>query len=126
MTKKSILVIGLLLLIPFFAMGNNGSSGLVPCSGIDCSLCDIFTLLANVIAFMLITVVPLAATLLFMWGGVKFLTAGGDAGKVNDARKLMVSVVIGIVIVYSAHMLISAFLSVMGADVNWPNIDFCD
>ncbi len=124
MKKNIVKLILFFLLFPIIVFGNE-SSGLIPCSGIDCELCDLFTLLANLISFLLITIVPPVAALLFVFGGVKMLTAGGDAGKVNDAKKLMVSVVIGLVIVYSAHLLISALLSVLGANVSWPDIDFC-
>lgn len=123
MKNKLIKISLFLLLIPVIVLGNEG--GLIPCSGIDCELCHIFELLSNLISFLLITIIPPVAALLFVFGGVKLLTAGGDAGKVNDAKKLMMNVVIGLVIVYSAHLLISGLLSVLGADVSWPNIDFC-
>ncbi len=118
---KSFLVF---LLIPFVAIGKDYLP-IIPCEGINCELCDLFTLLSNVISFLLIDVVPPVAALIFVFGGVKLLTAGGDAGKVNDAKKLMMSVVVGLVIVYSAHLLISGLLTMLGADVSWPSIDFC-
>ncbi len=123
MKKNLIKIIFILLLTPIFVFGDK--KGLIPCSGIDCELCHIFELLSNLISFLLISIVPPVAALLFVFGGVKMLTAGGDAGKVNDAKKLMTNVVIGLVIVYSAHLLISGLLKVLGADVSWPDIGFC-
>lgn len=39
------------------------------------------------------------ALVFLIWGGVQFITAGGDSGKVDNARKTILNAVIGIIIV---------------------------
>ncbi len=117
-------VVLIILLAPYAVAGQ----GLIPCSGIDCRLCDIFTLISNVTGFILGTVVPLIATFTFVIGGIKFYTAMGDPGKIADARKMLINVLIGLVIVYTAHLLITTILCTLGyADCqSWNRMDFCN
>ncbi len=111
------------LIFPASVMAQNG---LVPCEGPDCELCDLFTLFANLVEFALITLVPPVAAILFMYGGVMFFFNMGDPSKVEKGKKIIISTLIGIVIVYGAHCRVSMFLSALDVgEVQWPNIDFC-
>ncbi len=124
-----------LLLLPSLAQGENGHyESLVPCEGIDCELCDIFTMLSRITVLFLgggpilpSGIVPVAATLLFIYGGIKFYTAMGDSGKINEAKKIFTTVLVGLFIVYAAHYGITSFLCTIGyADCeSWNNLEFC-
>ncbi len=114
------------LLAPLMA----GAQGIVPCGpGTGkpiCELCDLFQLFANLVRFILVVIIPPVAALFIVYGGVMFYTAMGDSEKVNRGKKILTSVVIGIVIVYTAHYLVSMILSALGVvDVQWPNITIC-
>ncbi len=122
--KKYFLIL-FLISIPTVAMGQ----GLVPCSGVNCRLCDLFTLIADLTSFLLGTIVPPAAALVFIWGGVKFYTAMGDGSKINEAKTILKNVLIGLVIVYGAHFFVTTLLCTVGyAECeSWYKIDdFCD
>ena len=126
MKKIKAYVILFFLVAPFFVSGQNG---LVPCGteGNPCQLCHLFELFANLVEFILITVVPPLAALFFVYGGILFYTAMGDPTRIKKARSVLVSVLIGIAIVYGAHFFISMLLDALGvADVQWPNITICD
>lgn len=114
-----------LLILPVFVLADNG--GLVPCSGPDCDLCDLFQLFANLVEFVLVVIVPPVAALLIMYGGITFFTATGDPGKVEKGKKIIVAALVGIVIIYGAHFLVTMFLDALGVgEVQWPNISICD
>ncbi len=118
----------LFLAVPLVAGAQQG--GLVPCGpGTGkpvCELCDLFQLIANLVRFILVVLVPPVATLFFIFGGVTFYTAMGDADKIAKGKKILTSVVVGIVIIYTAHYLVSMILGALGVvDVQWPDIIIC-
>lgn len=45
----------------------------------------------------------IVAVLVILYGGFKWMTAGGDDGKVGEARKLIVNGIIGLIIILSAY-----------------------
>ncbi len=123
MRKISAAIVLFFLLAP---LQISAQGGLVPCgqAGNPCTLCHLFELFSNIVTFLLVTVVPPVATLFLVWGGVLFYTAMGDSNKIKKAKGLLVSVIIGIVIVYGAHIFVSMILSALGVvDVQWPNIN---
>ena len=138
--KKIALVIlfASLILVPVIAQ----AEGLVPCGGsprccetpaeladpvahkcVDpavnpceyrCILCHLFVMFDNVLDFVLFNFIPPVAVLMLVWGGIKFYTAAENPVAAADAKKLMTSVVIGMVIVYSAWLIISLFFAYIG------------
>ncbi len=130
--KKKILFsfIFLLLFFPLLVGAENGT-GLVPCgpgtSVEECQLCHLFQLLSNIVGFLLYTLVPGIATILFLYGGFYYYTSQGNPDKLGKAKKIMVSTVVGLLIVYGAHMGVSLILHRVGAieDMrDWPTIQF--
>ncbi len=124
---KKIFIVLLLLMVPVIAWGGEGG-GLVPCSGPDCTLCDLFQLFANIIEYLIVYIVPPIATLFLVYGGIIFFTAGGNPSNVAKGQKILIAVVVGLIIVYGGHLLITAILGVLGAaqSVQWPSITICD
>jgi len=51
------------------------------------------------------------AVLVFMIGGVMYLTAGDDEEKTTKARRMMIAAGIGIVVIYGAFALVSTFIT---------------
>ncbi len=49
--------------------------------------------------------------LMFMWGGLEWMTAGGDSAKVQKAIKTLRNSVIGIIIVLGAYVIVQALVS---------------
>ena len=51
------------------------------------------------------------AVLIFLIGGVMYLTAGDDEEKTTKARRMMIAAVIGIIIIYGAFAIVSTFIT---------------
>ena len=100
----AIVIAVMVLFNPQFVYADHG---LVPCHGIDCSLCDLFSLVQNVFNFVVTDLVPVLAIVLIIWSGFVILTAGGNPANVAKGRKMITSTVIGIVIVYTAYLAVS-------------------
>lgn len=96
-------------------------NGLVPCSGIDCTICDFFKLFQNVLN-MAFKLAPLIAVILVCVAGYYFLVSGGEPGKITKARGILWNTFIGIIIFYSSYTLASFVLGFF-ANLN-GGIDF--
>lgn len=54
------------------------------------------------------------ALIMFIIGGVMFLISGGNQEKVGKAKKLMISAVIGLLIVFASYLIIQFVLEAVG------------
>ncbi|MFY9492910.1 MAG: hypothetical protein WAP55_00255 [Minisyncoccia bacterium] len=86
-------------------------AALVPCTGINCTLCDLFTLTQNIFNFVAIQLVPIVAILLIFWGGYTFLISSGSPAGITKGKSILKNTVIGLVIVYSAYLAASYIVS---------------
>ena len=86
--------------------------GLVPCGTTccPCTLCDFFVMLDGIIDFLLIKIVPPLAALMIAIGGGMYIVSQGNPEMLGRAKKLFTSVVIGLLIIYSAYVIIGMFL----------------
>lgn len=102
--------------------------GLVPDCGYDirtlsnengagrmCGLTDAIVLIQRVIEYVFILILPIAAVV-FAFVGYLFITSGGNPDKRSKARKAMLSLVIGIVIIMAAWLLVKTILLSLGVD----------
>lgn len=55
----------------------------------------------------IINVGGLAVIIMFLWGGVEWITAGGDSAKVGAARNKLTQAVIGLVVLVGSFVIIS-------------------
>ena len=78
-----------------------------------CTFCHLFVMLSDVISFVLFKFIPPIAVLMLVWGGIKFYLATENPAQAADAKKLMTSIVIGMVIAYSSWLIINLFFSFM-------------
>lgn len=85
-----------------------------PCPGGEltgvCKTQDIPTLI-NRILFYLFVAGAVIAIFFLIWGGIKWITAGGDKTKVQAARDTIIGAIIGLIIVFASYFLISIVLS---------------
>jgi len=98
-----------------------------------CQLCDLFVMLDRIIDFVLFTLVPIIAVLMIVIGGIMYMVAhfggaemlpGGAKGgpaMLSQAKKLMTSVVYGLVIIYGAWLIINTFLTIIGV-AEWTGL----
>ncbi|MBU1915764.1 pilin, partial [Patescibacteria group bacterium] len=99
-----------LLIIPIaaFAQLTTSDVGLQYAAEIGLTTTDIRTIVARVINAFL-GLLGLLAVSLFIYAGYLYMTAGGDSSKVDQAKKLMINVVIGLAIIMAAYA-ITAFI----------------
>ena len=107
-----IIILSSLFLFPVFV-----EADLVPCGGPGeppCQLCHLFVMLDRIIDFVLIYIVFPVATLLLVIGGAMFMFSAENQNNLAKGKLIMTSVMIGLVIIFSAWLLIGLFLSAIG------------
>jgi len=126
--KKTLIII---LLIGLFAAPFAYAAGIVPCGqttddpytdvkeDADCTLCHFFILIMSVVNFVLFRLAAPIALLMLIIGGAMFMLAAGNPTTITNARKLITSVLIGIVVIYGAYFIVGIFLQVIGLNPTW-------
>jgi hypothetical protein len=97
------------------------------CECAPCTLCHLFVLFKRIIDFLAKDVLFPLAVLMIVVGGVMFLTAAGDPGRIGTAKKILTSVVIGLVIIFLAWLIVDTiimFITPAGSPFqNWSTIN---
>lgn len=103
------------LLISFF-IPITTNAALVPCGcdGCPCTLCHFFILINNAINFLVLRLTPIVATLMIVAGGVMFLTSAGKPGTIEKAKSLTTSAIFGLVIIFTAWLVVDIILFYLG------------
>lgn len=60
---------------------------------------------------VLSVIVGLVAVIMIIWGGFRYITSGGDSGKITSARNTIIYAVIGLIIVALAQFLVQFVLA---------------
>ena len=139
-----ILLIFILGGLVFLSLPQSTEAGLVPCGlrqddpkqdgdqTVPCQLCHGFVLFNNVVDFLLFRIVPPLATLMLVIGGFMYIFAyfgpaqiipGGKGGPalLGQAKKLITSVIIGIVIMFGAYAIVNTFFQAIGVE-EWTGL----
>ena len=81
-----------------------------------------FTDFGDLINDLLKIVLAIGALLVFaylIWGGIEWITSGGDKGKTESARNKITAAVIGLIILAASYAILLLALSLIGAgDLN--------
>jgi hypothetical protein len=132
--KKIILIIclGVLILFPLLS----SAAGLVPCGGEGepaCQFCHLFVLFKNIVDFLLFKIVPPLAVLMLAIGGFMYvfayfspaeaLSGGAKGGPVllSQAKKLISSVIFGLLIIFGAWLIVNVFFQMIGVQ-DWTGL----
>jgi len=70
-------------------------------------------LMNGIISFVMV----LAAILVFfylIWGGIEWITSGGDKGKTESARSKITSAVIGLIVIAASYAILTLVLNFLG------------
>lgn len=94
---------------PAVTQDSTPTTGLVPCKGIDCQFCHLAKLSQNVINFLVGLSIPIAAAM-FAWAGALMFTAGDSSSRIDKAKSILRSVLIGFLIVLSAWLVVQTVL----------------
>ncbi|MBL8122453.1 TrbC/VirB2 family protein [Candidatus Saccharibacteria bacterium] len=62
------------------------------------------------------TIVGVIAVLMIIWGGLRYITSGGDSGKISSAKNTIIYALIGLVVVALAQFIVKFVLSKVTAD----------
>jgi hypothetical protein len=86
------------------------------------SLCNLSAnnlgaIIGAAVTFILIVAV-LIALFFLIWGGVRWITSGGDKAKVEGARGTIIAAIIGLVIAFLAFFILSLALSFFGLSLS--------
>jgi hypothetical protein len=85
------------------------AAGLIPCDGPDCNACHFAELGQNIIRW-LIGIFAVLAGIVFVIAGLKLASAGGNTGRVSEAKGMMTNVVVGLIIMLAAWILINTVM----------------
>ena len=57
------------------------------------------------------------AVIIILWGGFLWMTAAGDDSKVDKAKKLIISGIVGIVIILAAYIIANFAITAVGGQL---------
>jgi len=101
----------ILLLVALFFVSNYASAiwslndPIVPCKGTDCTKCDLFLLIKNVIDFFMFYATPVLAAFFFILAGVYLMLGGASPGMLSRGKSMFKSTFIGLLIVMLAWLI---------------------
>ncbi len=81
------------------------------CSKFNAS--DTGSIIGTVLTFLLIAAV-IVALFFLIWGGIRWITSGGDKTKVDSARGHIVAAIVGLLIAFVAYFIVQIILNVFG------------
>jgi hypothetical protein len=100
-----------LAVLPFIS-----SATLVPCNGLNCNICDLITLIKNIVNF-LISLSVILGVIFIIWGGFLILTSTGSSGRLEDGKKAIGYAITGLIIVLGAWLIVDTTLRIfMGSN----------
>ena len=74
---------------------------------------DMGTLITSVLTFVML-IAALLILMYLIWGGIQWITSGGDKGKTEEARNKITSAVIGLIILAAAWAVFLIILKFLG------------
>jgi hypothetical protein len=135
MRKTALIVFsGILVIFPLVSL----AAGLVPCGGPGepaCQFCHFFVLFKNVIDFLLNVIVIPLGVLMIAIGGFMFvfaylfpdmilpgsLNVKGGSALLMQAKRVIMSAIFGLVIIFAAWIIINTFFQVIGV-ADWTGL----
>lgn len=112
--------------LTFLSMGAGSAlaGNLDPCAkmGAFTKLCNLNAnnlggIIGAAVTFILIVAV-LIAMFFLIWGGIKWITSGGDKGKVDSARQTITAAIVGLIIAFLAFFILQVALGFFGLSLN--------
>lgn len=111
------------LFLGFLPLLTSAAQGLVPCgpgtSKTSCDLCDLFTLVQNVINFS-IGIAMVLGTAFIVYGGFLILTAGGSPERVKSGRSAIIAAIVGLIIVLGSWLIVDTVIKVISGGAFGP------
>lgn len=70
----------------------------------------IFTQVTNTVLFA----VGIISVIMLIWGGIRYITSGGDSKKVTDAKNTILYAIIGLIIAILAYAIVNFIITAIG------------
>jgi type IV secretory pathway VirB2 component (pilin) len=115
-----IVLLSLLLItfIPFLAKAD----GLVPCSGLDCTISSFFQLLLNIYNFIVWDIATPLAVIALTIGGIFMMISAGNPELMGKGKKTLYAAIIGLVLVFGSWLIINTILNILGYQGAWSTL----
>lgn len=81
----------------------------------ECGFDEFIQLIANAMGLLMAIALSLS-TLLFSIAGFRYVTAAGNTGQIESAKKIFFNVAIGLAIVFGAYLIVQVVVSVLGVE----------
>jgi hypothetical protein len=91
-----------------------GTGGIVYCASAACTFDDLFCTINRVISFVMFYIVPPIAVITVVIAAINLMTSSGDPGKLESAKKTIIWIIFGLVVIYGAWALVRGFISALG------------
>lgn len=109
-------IVTMMIMVGPLLAQDGGLGPVVPtCEGDNCKFEDFLQLLDNIFQAILILAVP-AASLAIAYAGILLVTAQGDTGKRNEAKAILWTAVLGLVIALAAWLMVKTVLDFLATD----------
>lgn len=120
-------IIGLVIAIFFFASIITVSAAapswwpLVPCGvqslgQAECTKCDLFKLIDNLIDFVFFGLAPVLGTIFFIWAGVQVLLAGANVVSIQKGKDIFWTTVKALFVIGFAWLITNTLIKSLGAE----------
>lgn len=76
-----------------------------------------FGALIEQILTIVVTIAAIIILIMFLWGGLEWITAGGDKAKIEKARNRIMQSIIGMIVLASVVALFMTLQTVLGFDI---------
>lgn len=117
--RKIFFVLGFLFSFLFLLPSRSFAVDLCPAGQFD-ALCKLQLTDKNPIIWNVVNILIVIAAILslffLIWGGIKWITSGGDKTKVDEARKTLTAAIIGLIITLLAFFIITLIASLFGIE----------
>lgn len=114
-TKRILLALILFFLV--LGLPALAEDGLVQCGNdgqAACTFNDLFTTAGNVINYILTYIVPVLAVFGIVMAAITMMTSGGDPGKFAQGKNAIITIGIGLIIIYLAWAIVKTFIQFLG------------
>ena len=105
-----------ILALPTLALAADLNLGLENAAGICLGQRDLRESINSIIQ-LLLSFLGILAVIIILWGGFLWMTAAGDDSKVDKAKKLIISGIVGIVIILAAYIIANFAITAVGGQL---------
>jgi len=88
---------------------------------IFCQPCHAMIMIDGIVDFILFKILPPLAVLMMVIGGILFFFSAENPENVERGRRVLTSVILGLIVIFSAWLLVNLFLRIIGV-ADWTGL----